>query len=92
MKKRIGTKVYDTKTAQLIVKDGRIYYEGDYINGALYMKRTGEFFFVTELVGHHVPDFHHEWILLTRNEASKVEVVADMWGNVDDTKFKEIFV
>lgn len=55
------------------------------------MKRTGEFFFVTELVGHHAPDFHHEWILLTRNEASKVEVVADMWGNVDDTKFKEIF-
>lgn len=86
-RKRIGTRMYDTETAKKIAS-GAWYHHYD---GDLYLKRTGEFFFVTIRGGIYMPvsEYWYDFIPLDLEDVKNRVKVRDS-EDICDPKFKDI--
>lgn len=91
-RKRIGTRIYDTETAKKIASDALYYhYDGHIYDGDLYLKRTGEFFFVTIQGGIYMPvsEYWYDFIPLDLEDVENRVGVRDL-KDICDPKFKDI--
>lgn len=84
--------MYDTETAKKVASDAWYYhYDGNIYDGDLYLKRTGEFFFVTIRGGIYMPvsEYWYDFIPLDLEDVKNRVEVCDS-EDICDPKFKDI--